>query len=31
MGLNLDVKVAWTQEWGADNAQTDKEWNDGKE
>lgn len=31
MGLNVDVKVAWEQEWGADSARTDKDWNDRTE
>lgn len=31
MGLNVDIKVSWKEEWGADSAQTEEDWNDGTE
>lgn len=27
MGLNVDIKVPWEEELGADSAQTEKDWN----
>lgn len=31
MGLKMDIKVPWEEDWGADSAQTEKDWNDGTE
>lgn len=27
----MDIKVPWEEEWGADSAQTEKDWNNGTE